>query len=309
MEEYRWVINLSNFPRKCVILLLFFSETWETEDKITSQVLIAQFEESRKKKDIREARNRRTKKNKLEEELKPRGYDRNLLLEKIVGATNCTGELQFLVNWCNCEEFDLLPAIEVNTSDPEKVIEFYEARSLLMKKVNERKQLDNVVRPEKETVILNVDTESATIKTDANKTPPTTVTTNILEESLRMSDFDTSLNSFASDVEMPSADNELINKSSNDNLTQNMPSASLIIQNPIIDGQQILVTYDPNHLNEFIPQPEDVEQIQYPLLESESTPMETLQKDDINESYQQYQNNPPPVGGDMPILMSTNDNY
>lgn len=73
------------------------------------------------------------KKNKLEEIQKPRGYDRELELDKIVGATDCTGNLMFLIKWLDCDEYDLLSATEVREKSPQQVITYYEERCLLNK--------------------------------------------------------------------------------------------------------------------------------------------------------------------------------
>lgn len=51
-----------------------------------------------------------TKKNKLEEVIKPRGFERGLALDKIVGVTNCKNELMFLLKWVDCLEYDLVKA-------------------------------------------------------------------------------------------------------------------------------------------------------------------------------------------------------
>jgi len=77
-------------------------------------------------------------KNRLQEIEKPRGYDRGLGMEEIVGATNDTGVLMLLVRWHDCEELDLLPAAEVNEKNPSEVIEFYESRCPLKRKAIER---------------------------------------------------------------------------------------------------------------------------------------------------------------------------
>lgn len=77
-------------------------------------------------------------KNRLQEIEKPRGYDRGLEMEEIVGATNDTGVLILLVRWHDCEELDLLPVEEVNVKNPSEVIEFYESRCPLNKLAQER---------------------------------------------------------------------------------------------------------------------------------------------------------------------------
>lgn len=78
------------------------------------------------------------KKNKLEEIQKPRGYDRELELDKIVGATDCTGDLMFLIKWLDCDEYDLLSATEVREKSPQQVISYYEDRCLLNKAAAKR---------------------------------------------------------------------------------------------------------------------------------------------------------------------------
>ena len=63
----------------------------------------------------------------------PEGFARGLEPETILGATNETGEILFLVKWKNCKETDFVRAKEANVKIPELVIKFYEDHSVMGK--------------------------------------------------------------------------------------------------------------------------------------------------------------------------------
>jgi len=123
--------------------------SWEPKENLECPDLIAEFEVNLQKKteaaktSTREKRttsgsstptpsltganeNEPAKKKKKDE--KPRGFDRGLEPEKILGATDSSGELTFLMKWKGTDEADLVPARIANIRCPQVVIKFYEER-------------------------------------------------------------------------------------------------------------------------------------------------------------------------------------
>uniref|UniRef100_A0A672H915 Chromobox 1 n=1 Tax=Salarias fasciatus TaxID=181472 RepID=A0A672H915_SALFA len=115
-----------------------FSEednTWEPEDNLDCPDLIAEFLQSQKtaqegkRKAAGDADGDESKaKKKKDDTEKLRGFARGLDPERIIGATDSTGELMFLMKWKNSDEADLVPAKEANVKCPQVVISFYEER-------------------------------------------------------------------------------------------------------------------------------------------------------------------------------------
>ncbi|XP_053195224.1 chromobox protein homolog 1a [Scomber japonicus] len=115
--------------------------TWEPEENLDCPDLIAEFmskykeKEEKKKEGKRKVTTEATKepeergsKRKKEEGEKARGFGRGLQPERIIGATDSSGELMFLMKWKNSDEADLVPAKEANVKCPQVVISFYEER-------------------------------------------------------------------------------------------------------------------------------------------------------------------------------------
>ncbi|KAI7803848.1 chromobox protein homolog 1a [Triplophysa rosa] len=112
--------------------------TWEPEDNLDCPDLIAQYLQMHKSDEKKDGKRKgesdtdggedsRPKKRKDEQE-KPRGFARGLDPERIIGATDSSGELMFLMKWKNSDEADLVPAKEANVKCPQVVISFYEER-------------------------------------------------------------------------------------------------------------------------------------------------------------------------------------
>ncbi|XP_018605971.2 endoplasmic reticulum membrane sensor NFE2L1-like isoform X2 [Scleropages formosus] len=120
-----------------------FSEadnTWEPEENLDCPELIEEFLASQKSVAERPDSNKRKQstdemeteeaksKKKKDQSEKPRGFARNLEPERIIGATDSSGELMFLMKWKDSDEADLVPAKEANVRCPQVVIAFYEER-------------------------------------------------------------------------------------------------------------------------------------------------------------------------------------
>uniref|UniRef100_A0A668ARE3 Chromobox homolog 3a (HP1 gamma homolog, Drosophila) n=1 Tax=Myripristis murdjan TaxID=586833 RepID=A0A668ARE3_9TELE len=107
--------------------------TWEPEENLDCPELISAFLESQKNVKEKPAPVKRKSSTdepdtEAKKKDKPRGFARNLEPERIIGATDSSGELMFLMKWKDSDEADLVPAREANTRCPQVVISFYEER-------------------------------------------------------------------------------------------------------------------------------------------------------------------------------------
>ncbi|XP_017042076.1 LOW QUALITY PROTEIN: chromobox protein homolog 1 [Drosophila ficusphila] len=116
--------------------------TWEPVENLDCPNLIANFEESLKN-NKKEAKKRpstssapdsiRGKRKSFleddnEEQKKLIGFERGLEPSKILGATDASGHLVFLMKWKGSDHADLVPAKLANIRCPQVVIQFYEER-------------------------------------------------------------------------------------------------------------------------------------------------------------------------------------
>ncbi|XP_017784627.1 PREDICTED: chromobox protein homolog 5 [Nicrophorus vespilloides] len=97
----------------------------EVEKKKKSSSDIEEKKDKKKKKSDAEIviNNKITKK-----PIEKNGFDKGYEAEKIIGASDTTGELLFLMKWKGIDEADLVPAKEANVVCPQVVIAFYEQR-------------------------------------------------------------------------------------------------------------------------------------------------------------------------------------
>uniref|UniRef100_A0A8B9DB57 Chromobox 1 n=1 Tax=Anser cygnoides TaxID=8845 RepID=A0A8B9DB57_ANSCY len=108
--------------------------TWEPEENLDCPDLIAEFLQSQKtaheseksegskrkaESDTEDKGEESKPKKKKEESEKPRGFARGFEPERIIGATDSSGELMFLMKWKNSDEADLVPAKEANIKCPQ----------------------------------------------------------------------------------------------------------------------------------------------------------------------------------------------
>ncbi|XP_052899570.1 chromobox protein homolog 1-like isoform X1 [Anopheles moucheti] len=138
--------------------------TWEPEENLDCDDLIQAFKESKKKKEgtliavvkkillfklsvisslspaKEESSGRKSKLKEPSDESKvapakrkstgdkKMGFERGLVPEEIIGATDDHGKLMFLMKWKNAANADLVPAEQANVKCPQIVIKFYESR-------------------------------------------------------------------------------------------------------------------------------------------------------------------------------------
>lgn len=134
--------------------------TWEPEENLDCPDLIQAFEEQRKKSEANGIADQSSKKRKTSPvpaaakkklpddksidaaggkvEQQKMGFDRGLEAREIIGATDRSGELMFLMRWKSIDDADLVPAKLANIKCPQVVIKFYENRLTWHKSSDEK---------------------------------------------------------------------------------------------------------------------------------------------------------------------------
>ena len=98
--------------------------TWEPKENLDCPELIKAFEDKLKtKKTKKPSRGSSGSQSQIEDvsglSFGPRGFDRGLQPERIIAATESSGELMFLIKWKGGDEADLVPARQANAKAPQ----------------------------------------------------------------------------------------------------------------------------------------------------------------------------------------------
>merc|ERR1711935_110496 len=135
--EKQYLIRWKNFGAD--------DDTWEPVSNLDCPEIISLYEQNKKNSAAAKAESKKEsakrgatddssapakKKSvkKIQEDDTPTGFKRGLNPEKIIGATDESGALMFLMKWEGSELSELVPAKEANVKCPQTVIQFYEER-------------------------------------------------------------------------------------------------------------------------------------------------------------------------------------
>lgn len=114
---------------------------------------------------LKESNIKKVKKPKIEEVIKPRGYDRELPLDRIIGAAvHPSGEVMYLVKWQFCDEFDMVSGNLVKEKSPEVLISYFQEKCPFQKKAISRTlELPETLKVHKEVKTIEVDPPADTV--------------------------------------------------------------------------------------------------------------------------------------------------
>lgn len=98
--------------------------TWEPREHLDCPSMIEEFERAFRKRDEK----RQQQQNGVELRRGQRPDPQNFEADRIVGATDSSGELMYLMKWKGRDQTDLVPARQANVKCPRLVIQFFERR-------------------------------------------------------------------------------------------------------------------------------------------------------------------------------------
>lgn len=84
--------------------------------------------DEKKKQQKRKTTDENPPKKKKKSDKRTTGFDKGLEAEEILGATETSGEVHFLIKWKGVNDAELVPSKVANVKIPQMVIAFYEAR-------------------------------------------------------------------------------------------------------------------------------------------------------------------------------------
>ncbi|KAI0986495.1 hypothetical protein GJ496_008105 [Pomphorhynchus laevis] len=106
----------------------YSDNTWEPEANLDCPDLIATFEANLKIKQAKQKVGSIDDETQKLDIFNSKAFERGCVPEKILGATDASGEILFLMKWKNSSQVDLVPARVANLHCPQLVIQFYEER-------------------------------------------------------------------------------------------------------------------------------------------------------------------------------------
>merc|ERR1711935_1223403 len=118
--EKQYLIRWKNFGAD--------DDTWEPVSNLDCPEIISLYEQNKKNSAAAKAEAKKESVKKIQEDDTPTGFKRGLNPEKIIGATDESGALMFLMKWEGSELSELVPAKEANVKCPQTAIQFYEER-------------------------------------------------------------------------------------------------------------------------------------------------------------------------------------